>query len=147
MMIRNVIFDVGNVLIEFDWEKFLRNLFDEETAKTVSPAMWGTAAWDEMDRGVLSMDEVTALFIANAPDYEPQIREALDRVSECASVKPYTIGWIRELKAKGFHVYYLSNYFQRIRKFYSRKSGTPSEGGKPYFSNSISQKNHFFQIP
>ena len=114
MMIRNVIFDVGNVLIEFDWQKFLRNLFDEETAKAVSPAMWGTAAWDEMDRGVLSMDEVTALFIANAPDYEPQIREALDRVSECASVKPYTIGWIRELKAKGFHVYYLSNYFQRI---------------------------------
>ena len=33
MMIRNVIFDVGNVLIEFDWQKFLRNLFDEETAK------------------------------------------------------------------------------------------------------------------
>ena len=26
MMIRNVIFDVGNVLIEFDWQKFLRNL-------------------------------------------------------------------------------------------------------------------------
>ncbi len=23
-MIRNVIFDVGNVLIEFDWHKFLR---------------------------------------------------------------------------------------------------------------------------
>lgn len=113
-MIRNVIFDVGNVLIEFDWHKFLRNLFDEETAKVVSPAMWGTPAWDELDRGVLSMDEVTALFIANAPDYEPQIREALDRVSECASVKPYTIAWIRELKAQGFHVYYLSNYFQRI---------------------------------
>ena len=43
-MIRNVIFDVGNVLIEFDWQKFLRRLFDGETAKIVSPAMWGTAA-------------------------------------------------------------------------------------------------------
>ena len=113
-MIRNVIFDVGNVLIEFDWHKFLRTLFDEETAQAVSPAMWGTAAWDELDRGVLSMDEVTALFIANAPDYEPQIREALDRIGECPSVKPYTIAWIRELKSKGFHVYYLSNYFQTI---------------------------------
>ncbi len=113
-MIRNVIFDVGNVLIEFDWHKFLRTLFDEETAQNVSPAMWGTAAWDEMDRGVLSMEEVTALFIANAPDYEPQIREALDRIGECPSVKPYTIAWIRELKSKGFRVYYLSNYFQTI---------------------------------
>ena len=144
MMIRNVIFDVGNVLIEFDWQKFLRNLFDEETAKAVSPAMWGTAAWDEMDRGVLSMDEVTALFIANAPDYEPQIREALDRVSECASVKPYTIGWIRELKAKGFHVYYLSNYLRRhllmAGKGHQAFSGElsaaagsvwPESGGKP----------------
>ena len=113
-MIRNVIFDVGNVLIEFDWQKFLRNLFDDETAKAVSPAMWGTAAWDEMDRGVLSMDEVTALFIANAPDYEPQIREALDRIGECPVVKPYTIPWIRDLKAQGYHVYYLSNYFQTL---------------------------------
>ena len=113
-MIRNVIFDVGNVLIEFDWHKFLRTLFDEETAQNVSPAMWGTPAWDELDRGVLSMEEVTALFIANAPDYEPQIREALDRIGECPSVKPYTIAWIRELKAQGFRVYYLSNYFQTI---------------------------------
>lgn len=113
-MIRNVIFDVGNVLIEFDWEAFLRNLFDDETAKAVSPAMWGTAAWDEMDRGVLSMEEVTALFIANAPDYEMQIREALERIGECPVVKPYTIPWIRELKAQGYHVYYLSNYFQTL---------------------------------
>ncbi|MBP0968271.1 MAG: HAD family phosphatase, partial [Oscillospiraceae bacterium] len=113
-MIRNVIFDVGNVLIEFDWHKFLRTLFDEETAQNVSPAMWGTPAWDELDRGVLSMEEVTALFIANAPNYEPQIREALDRIGECPSVKPYTIAWIRELKAQGFRVYYLSNYFQTI---------------------------------
>ena len=113
-MIRNVIFDVGNVLIEFDWQKFLRRLFDGETAKIVSPAMWGTAAWDEMDRGVLSMDEVTALFIANAPDYAPQIREALDRIGECPAVKPYTIPWIRELKQQGYRVYYLSNYFRTL---------------------------------
>ena len=113
-MIRNVIFDVGNVLIEFDWQKFLCSLFDEETAKIVSPAMWGTAAWDEMDRGVLSMEEVTALFIANAPDYAPQIRTALDRIGECPVVKPYTVPWIRELKQQGYHVYYLSNYFRTL---------------------------------
>ena len=75
-MIKNVIFDIGRVMIEFNWEEFLCGLFDPETAKIVSDAMWGTAAWDELDRNVLPMEDVIKLFIANAPDCEPQICEA-----------------------------------------------------------------------
>lgn len=110
-MIQNVIFDIGRVMIEFNWESFLCGLFDPETAKIVSDAMWGTAAWDELDRNVLPMEDVIALFIANAPDYEPQIREAMRRLGDCANMMPYAVSWVEELKAKGFRVYYLSNYF------------------------------------
>ncbi len=110
-MIRNVIFDIGRVMIEFNWEEFLCGLFDPETAKTVSDAMWGTAAWDELDRNVLPMEDVISLFIANAPDYAPQIREAMRRLGDCANMMPYAIDWVEELKANGYRVYYLSNYF------------------------------------
>lgn len=110
-MIKNVIFDIGRVMIDFDWEQYLCGLFDPATAKTVSDAMWGTAAWNELDRNVLPMEDVMALFIANAPAYEAQIREAMRRIGGCPHMMPYAIPWTEELKAKGFRVYYLSNYF------------------------------------
>ena len=110
-MIKNVIFDIGRVMIEFNWEEFLCGLFDPETAKIVSDAMWGTAAWDELDRNVLPMEDVIKLFIANAPDCEPQICEAMRRLGDCAKMMPHAIGWVEELKARGYRVFYLSNYF------------------------------------
>lgn len=115
-MIKNVIFDIGRVLIEFEWEQYLRGLFDAQTAKIVSDAMWGTEAWNELDRNVLSMDEVMALFIANAPDYAEQIREAVRKMGGCAGMKPYAIDWVKELKSKGYRVYYLSNYFEYLMR-------------------------------
>ncbi len=115
-MIKNVIFDIGRVLIEFEWEQYLRGLFDAQTAKIVSDAMWGTEAWNELDRNVLAMDEVMALFIANAPDYAEQIREAVRKMGGCAGMKPYAIDWVKELKSKGYRVYYLSNYFEYLMR-------------------------------
>ena len=110
-MIKNVIFDIGRVMNEFDWEQYLCGLFDPKVAKIVSDAMWGTPAWDELDRNVLPFEEVIALFIANAPDHAAQIREAMQKIGGCPRMMPYAIKWVEELKAQGFSVYYLSNYF------------------------------------
>ena len=113
-MIRNVIFDIGRVMIEFNWEEFLCKLFDPETAKTVSDAMWGTPAWNELDRNVLPMEEVEALFIANAPDCAEQIREAIRRMGECPEMMPYAVSWSEELRAKNLRVFFLSNYSEYL---------------------------------
>ncbi len=115
-MIKNVVFDIGRVMIEFDWEQYLCGLFGAQTAKIVSDAMWGTDAWNELDRNVLSMDAVLALFIANAPDYALQIREAMRRIGGCPKMMPYAVEWVKELKAKGYQVYYLSNYFEYLMR-------------------------------
>ena len=32
-MIRNVVFDIGKVLIRFDWEHYMETLFDDETTR------------------------------------------------------------------------------------------------------------------
>ncbi|MBR5362449.1 MAG: HAD family phosphatase [Oscillospiraceae bacterium] len=113
-MIKNVIFDIGRVMIEFDWEQYLAGLFDAETAKTVSDAMWGTPAWNELDRNVIPMHEVIDLFIANAPDYAAQIQEAMQKIGGCPRMMPYAIPWVEELKARGYLVFYLSNYFEYL---------------------------------
>lgn len=106
-----VIFDIGAVLIQFEWEAFLHRLFDADTAQAVCRATWGTEAWRELDRDALPRAEILRMFAANAPEYAAQITEAMTRVWECPVQQPYAVPWVQELKSAGYRVYFLSNYF------------------------------------
>lgn len=110
-MIKAVIFDIGAVLIEFDFMGYLRGMYDEQTAQIVFDAMWGTEAWHELDRGAYPLEQVLQMFTDNAPAYAAQIRQAFFRVGECPRRQPYAIPWVDALKAKGYQVCFLSNYF------------------------------------
>lgn len=112
-MIKNIIFDVGKVLVEYDPDGYLKTLgFDEETQEAVNDAMFRSPLWDESDRGALSPEELLAGFIANNPAYEAQIRRARESVGNTIELKPYAVEWVKELKERGFRLYILSNYAQ-----------------------------------
>ena len=81
-MIKNIIFDIGRVLIGFEWNDYVYSLFDRETADRVTAAMWGTGYWKELDIALLTDDEILDLFYGAAPDLKAEIREAFDRVGE-----------------------------------------------------------------
>ncbi len=57
-MIRNIVFDIGNVLLGFEAREFLRSLYGEEKAKRIAWAVFDTGYWHELDRAVLSEDEI-----------------------------------------------------------------------------------------
>ena len=109
-MIRTVIFDIGNVLVRFDYMPFIRNLLkDENAVEHVNNAIWFTGYWNELDRGQ-DTDLMLKKMIEKEPDYEEQIRLTFDRVGECIFMEDYAIPWIEELKERGYQVLYLSNY-------------------------------------
>ena len=110
-MIKNIIFDVGNVLVEYNPDGLMRRLgFDEETLQAVNQAVFQNELWNESDRGVLSPEELLEAFIANNPAYEKEIRQVIDAVGDTISLMPYTVEWVKGLKEKGYHLYILSNY-------------------------------------
>lgn len=54
-MIRNIIFDVGKVLVEWEPEAAMRKLgMDEAAVRAVADATVHTPEWDESDRGALT---------------------------------------------------------------------------------------------
>ncbi len=113
-MIRNVILDVGNVLVDYCWKKHLNSFgFSEEIAKRVAVATALSEDWDEYDRGVLTDDEVLNRFIENDPGVEKEIRMYVENLSGVIEVYPYAEQWIRDLKAQGLHVYILSNFGEK----------------------------------
>lgn len=113
-MIKNVILDIGRVLIGFEWMEYIHKLFDDETAQKVTDALWKTHYWWELDRAVLSVEEILELFYSAGPDVKDEIKEAFDRVGECMTRFEYAIPWIEELKERGYRVFYLSNYSEHL---------------------------------
>lgn len=110
-MINTVIFDIGNVLVDFDWEGFIHRMFPgrEELIEELDSAVWGNGRWDRLDAGD-DPEEVFAKIIAQAPEHESELRKVFENVGDTLKKRPATPVWINELKSRGYKVLYLSNY-------------------------------------
>ena len=114
-MIRNIVFDIGNVLADFRWEGFLADKgFDENMVRRIGKASVNDGYWHEFDRGVMTYDEIFAGFVSNDPGIEAELHKAYDDFSGIVTKRDYSIPWIESIKAAGYRVYYLSNYPERI---------------------------------
>lgn len=114
-MIRNIIFDVGKVLVSYEPEAYMRNLgLDEAARAAVNQAMFENPLWDQSDKGVMSPEEFLEAFIAGAPEYESEIRKIHNTVGNTVELLPYVMNWIGELKERGYGIYILSNYAENM---------------------------------
>lgn len=110
-MIKNVVFDIGNVLAGFAWKEFYKSFgFTDEIFEKLADATVRSNFWNEMDRGKLSDDQLLEGFIQNDPSIEKEIRQVFEDVTEMISRYDYSIPWLKELKERGYGVYYISNF-------------------------------------
>ncbi len=116
-MIRNIIFDIGNVLADFRWKEYLLEKgFEEDMAERIAKASVLSPVWNELDRGVWTEEELMAGFIAQDPEIAEALHRAFDNVTGMVTLREYACPWVRELKAKGYGVYYLSNFSGKVRR-------------------------------
>lgn len=110
-MIRNIIFDLGNVLVKFGWEDYLKSYnFEPEKEAAIAKALFAGPYWKELDREVLPLDELKELFVSLAPQYREDVISVFEQSDHCISQFDYAVPWIQNLKNQGLHLYYLSNY-------------------------------------
>ena len=122
---RNVVFDVGGVLLTFEPERYIPALIPGELGqKLPASLLYGTEAWDRLDEGTIS-EEGVALDAARRYGDESlwrQILPAVQRFYELMRPMPAT-ELIPRLHAAGKRVYVLSNYgrdgFARTEKRFS----------------------------
>lgn len=114
-MIKNIIFDIGNVLTDFRWADFLRDKgFDDGMIERIAAASVRNKLWCELDRGVWTESQLMEAFIKEAPELEKELHIAFDEVSGMVTPRAYAIPWIKELKEKGYRVWYLSNFSRKV---------------------------------
>ncbi len=109
--IKNVIFDIGGVLVDFCWDDFLRNQgFSEEMVQRIGDASVRSEAWNEFDRGVLDTKAIIDGFVKNDPEIEAEIRKGFSDLTGLLRKRERTIPWIKALKKAGYKVLVLSNF-------------------------------------
>ena len=67
-------------------------------------------AMQEMDRGKLSDEELLSGFIQNDPSIETELRQVFEDITGMIRRYDYAIPWLKELKERGYGVYYISNF-------------------------------------
>lgn len=115
MKITTIIFDIGRVLNGYGWEEYLSRVVPDPAAyRAVEQAVFRNPAWVEHDKGLLSEEEEIREFVSAAPEYEKEIRAVYENLGECTWSLDYTVPWLKELKAKGYRLYALSNWPNHI---------------------------------
>ena len=123
MMIRNIVFDIGNVLAAFRWDDYIRyNLgYPEEVVKTFGERFIIHPLWDEFDLGVRKTDDIIADMKATVPEYTEEVNAFFEHIVDIVETYPYSRRWIKELKQRGYRIYLLSNYPRRTFRIHERE--------------------------
>ena len=110
MTVEAVVFDIGNVLIEWNPERFYDAQLGEARRRAMFEAVPILAMNDRVDRGSVWADEVATL-AAQHPDWAEEIGHWHHRWIEMASPEiPHSVRLLRALRARGVPVFALSNF-------------------------------------
>jgi 2-haloacid dehalogenase len=110
MTVRAVVFDIGNVLIEWQPERFFDREVGEDRRRALFEAVDLHAMNDRVDSGEPFHDVLRETEAAN-PRFEREIRMWHDRWIELAAPAiPHSVRLMRALRARGVPVHALTNF-------------------------------------
>jgi HAD superfamily hydrolase (TIGR01509 family) len=108
--LRNVIFDVGGVLVDWSPQTILERFYaDPATRAALAAALFLHPDWRALDRGALSEADLVASVSARAGRPIAELEALLDAVRASLTPKPATIALLRSLHRQGVPLYCLSN--------------------------------------
>lgn len=109
--ITTVVFDIGNVLAGFDWRTYLAGFgFSKDIEERLAAATFQGKNWRELDRGVKTDEEIYEDCLREVPDLEKELSLVWEGRLGIVKEYEYAAAWLKELKARGYQVYILSNY-------------------------------------
>lgn len=113
-MIKNVIFDLGNVLIDFKPIKYIKSLgYDDEKALEIFNKTIKDSIWADMDRGIYRDKES---YVSAFKTKYPEIQDDIDKflggpwIENVIFPLKDNLKMIDLVKEKGLKYYILSNY-------------------------------------
>ena len=111
-VIKTVIFDIGNVLVDFRWRKMYEEVFGLEGAnlEKFADATVRHQAWVDLDQGIITTAQAKEAYAKEVPEYREYIDHIYQEMDKMLVQFDYAGSWIQELKDRGYRIYILSNW-------------------------------------
>ncbi|MBR1658779.1 MAG: HAD family phosphatase [Oscillospiraceae bacterium] len=121
-MIKNVLFDMGNVMIRWEPATFVRRQgFEGGDAALLVREVYGNVDWVMLDRGVLTDAEAAERIRARLPE---RLRPAVENLVSGWDDEPLPVPGMEklaeDLTAKGYGLYLLTNCGPRHREYWRK---------------------------
>ena len=112
---KNIIFDVGSVLIGYRWRDMcLDEGWEEDKADKIGRGFFSNPLWPDYDAGLVSTDKLVESVAENYPELETDIRWFITSGKKMIVERPKIWELVKRLKEKGFGLYLLSNYSEEL---------------------------------
>ena len=111
-MIRNIVFDMGNVLIRFDPEEFISRagITDPADRRIVREELFASVEWAQMDMGMETEASFEPKVLARIPErLKEPVRDLLHNWAFPRQMIPGMEELVQRLKNAGYGIYLLSN--------------------------------------
>lgn len=106
-----VVFDMGNVLLDYDPKRFIAPYVTEEKDRQlILQELFHCPEWLGGDMGVMTFDEIEAIACSRLPErLHPAVHQILDTYAPAMYTKDGVKEMIETLLGAGFDLYILSN--------------------------------------
>ena len=112
MSIKNIVFDLGRVLIKFEPKEYIQQNVPEEKREDFYNGIFGSTEWLMLDRGPLSDEDAKKIFKERVPGADKQIDRLFDvDLFEILQPIEENVKLLPKLKEK-YNLYILSNFHQ-----------------------------------
>lgn len=119
-MIKNLVFDVGDVLLAYRWPEMLKEHgMSEEKIGQFGEMVFGDPLWYEFDYGIKNHEEILAAYKEKYPENYADIEWFIthgELMPVDRSLRKELWDRVHELKEKGYKIYILSNYSEYLFK-------------------------------
>lgn len=142
-MIRHIVFDMGQVLVQFSAGLFSERLrLSAEDAELIRREVLTTVEWVRMDRGTISDDDALARMCARLPQrLHDTAAYLVRRWNDPIVPVPGMADVARDLKAAGYDLYLLSNAATRQHTYWHDIPGSE------YFSGTFISADYHLLKP
>jgi putative hydrolase of the HAD superfamily len=121
-LIKNIIFDLGNVIIDFSPEEYVKSKINQEKVDEIYKCIFQSEEWPMLDRGTIDEENARKNIINRNVKNEELINLVFENWHDILIPIESSINILKRLKEKGYSVYYLSNFhytaFEYINKEY-----------------------------
>lgn len=110
-MIKNIVFDFGNVILEWNEDKVASNYSNnKEEQELLKKVIFKSDNWFKLDNGTLDYKQATELFKENLPtNLSDKVEEIMSTWYKIMPINPEISNLIKKLKEDNYKIYALSN--------------------------------------